>query len=310
LSFASSPQTKALVVGAAGQVGSAIASVLGDSALPTGRTPTADGSPFVDLVAIAHNPALAAEVLSPLHLSAVYCVGGATDVERCESDVTWAMDTNCHGPAALAAAARHLPFVYFSTEYVFDGGEAQGHPDVPGHTAGPYTETDPTHALSVYGRSKLEGEQRIRDAHPNPLIVRTTVVYGPDRQQKNFLYTLRRLLSSGQTMRVPSDQISTPTYNADLAHATVALMQAKASGIFNICGPELLSRYDFALLAASILGLDSALLKPVTTAELNQRAPRPLRAGLLIDNLRATLGPSIMRSNAQAIADWASEVSA
>ncbi len=304
MSFASPAQAKSLVVGAAGQVGSAIASVLGDSALPTGRTPTADGSPFVDLVAVAHNPALAAELLAPLNLSAVYCVGGATDVERCESDVAWAMDTNCHGPAALAAAAKHLRFVYFSTEYVFDGREA------PGHPAGPYTETDPTHALSVYGRSKLEGEQRIRDAHPNPLIVRTTVVYGPDCQQKNFLYTLRRLLSSGQTMRVPSDQISTPTYNADLAHATIALMQSNTSGIFNICGPEVLSRYDFALLAASILGLDSSLLRPVTTAELNQRAPRPLRAGLLTDKLRAALGPSIMRSNAQAIADWASEVSA
>jgi dTDP-4-dehydrorhamnose reductase len=295
-----SPEAKALIVGAAGQVGAAIASVLGAAALPTGRQPSSDGSPFLDLVALAHNPALAAEFLAPLSLSAVYCVGGATDVERCEADTAWAMDTNCHGPAALAAAARHLPFVYFSTDYVFDGREA------PGHPGGPYTETDPTHALSVYGRSKLEGEQRIRDAHPNPLIVRTNVVYGPDRQQKNFLYTLRRLLNSGQTMRVPSDQISTPTYNADLARATVALMQASASGIFNICGPELLSRYDFALLAASILGLDSTLLSPVTTAELNQRAPRPLHAGLLTEKLRATLGPSIMRSNAQAIADWSS----
>jgi len=283
---------RSLIVGATGQVGAALLSVLKDRAIASSRVANDDGVPCLDLAALASKSKLAHEALAPLNLDAVYCVGGATDVERCESDVAWAMQTNCHGPAALAAASTALPFVYFSTEYVFDGSD------------GPYVETDATNALSVYGRSKLEGEQRILDAHPNPLIVRTTVVYGPDRQGKNFLYTLRRLLSSGQTMRVAADQISTPTYNADLAQSTRELVELKASGIYNICGPEVLSRYDFAKLAASILGLDGSLLKPVVTTELNQRAPRPLSAGLLTDKLRATLRRTAMRSNAEAIAAW------
>ncbi len=261
-----------------------------DSRRPLRRS---DGSVHVDLVALAANPSLAAEILAPLNLSAVYCVGGATDVERCESDLDWAMNTNCYGPVALAKAARHLPFVYFSTEYVFDGND------------GPYDETAPTNALSVYGKSKLEAEHRILDTHPSPLIVRTTVVYGPDRQGKNFLYTLRRLLSSGQRMRVPSDQVSTPTYNEDLAAATAELVHLGQTGIFNVTGPELLSRYDFALLAADILGLDAALLSPVPTAELNQKAPRPLLAGLLTDKLRATLQQTRMRPTREAIRTWA-----
>ena len=281
-----------LIVGAAGQVGGALVSLLGKSTIAAGRLPTKDGSPYVDLAALAHDPAGARKVLAPLDLSAVYCVGGATDVERCESEVSWAMDTNCYGPAELASASRGLPFVYFSTEYVFDGGN------------GPYRETDPTSALSAYGRSKLEGERRILDAHPSPLIVRTTVVYGPDRQGKNFLYTLRRLLSSGKSMRIPIDQVSTPTYNVDLAQATVDLIAMGASGIYHVCGPEIISRYEFAKLAASILGLDSSLLLPVTTAELNQRAPRPLKAGLRTDKLRSTLGRSPVRSNHDAIAAW------
>jgi dTDP-4-dehydrorhamnose reductase len=283
---------KSLVVGANGQVGAAILSALGDRALGAGRAPTAELPLAVDLVSLAHRPGLASELLAPLALNAVYCVGGATDVERCQSDVDWAIETNCHGPAALAAAARHMPFVYFSTEYVFDGID------------GPYAETDPTNPLSVYGRSKLEGEQRILDTHPNPLILRTTVVYGPDRQRKNFLYTLKRLLASGQTMRVPIDQISTPTCNEDLAQAAVELVDSKTSGIIHACGPDLLSRFDFALQAAQILGLDASLVQGVTTAELSQKAPRPLNAGMITDRLRQTLRNTRMRTNAEAIEAW------
>ena len=284
---------KALIVGAHGQVGAAIASILGPGAIATGRHKLADETLQVDLIALAAQPGLADRLLAPLHLSAVYCVGGATDVERCESDEAWAMGTNCFGPAALAAAARHLPFIYFSTEYVFDGAN------------GPYDEGEATHPLSAYGRSKLAGEQRVLEAHPNALILRTTVVYGPDRQGKNFLYTLQRLLSAGQGMRVPTDQISTPTYNEDLARAAVELVSLGATGVFNVTGPELLSRYDFALLATGILGLDASLITPVTTAELKQKAPRPLRAGLLTGKLQRTLQGTRMRPNREAIEAWA-----
>ena len=290
--FAGNP----LIVGAGGQVGAALASRLGPNVTATGRVPTADGSPFVDLVSLIHNPASAQDLIARLRPSVVYCVGGATNVERCESDVEWAMNTNSLGPAVLAAAAKDIPFVYFSTEYVFDG------------VNGPYTEIDTTNPLSVYGRSKLEGEHRILDAHPRPLILRTTVVYGPDRQEKNFLYTLQRLLSSGHGMKVPSDQISTPTYNVDLVNASAALVESGQSGIFHVCGPELLSRHEFALLAASVLGLDASLITPVSTAELNQQAPRPLRAGLLTAKLSATLPQQRMRPNREAIGEWMKQV--
>lgn len=283
---------KSLIVGAAGQVGAALAALLGPQAIASTRTSGAAGTMVVDLAEVARTPSRAYELLSPLELDAVYCAGGATDVERCEGDEQWAMETNCLGPAAIAAACRSIPFVYFSTEYVFDG------------EAGPYRETDETAALSLYGRSKLEGERRVREAHPNPLIVRTTVVYGPDRQGKNFLYTLQRLLSNGKTMRVAADQISSPTYNPDLARAVVQLVRGAHSGIFNVAGPEILSRFEFAQLAAGILGLDATLLQPAVTAELNQRAPRPLQAGLVIDKLRSALPDCTMRSNAECIADW------
>ncbi|MES2393193.1 MAG: SDR family oxidoreductase [Acidobacteriota bacterium] len=281
-----------LVIGAAGQVGKALTTALGPTALKAGRKPEQDGWLQIDLAALAHNPEAAAAALAPLNLSAIYCVGGATDVERCETDPTWAMDTNCHGPIALAQASGSIPFVFFSTDYVFDGA------------SGPYDETAPTNPISVYGRSKLLGEQGVLAARPDALILRTTGVYGPDVQQKNFLYTLRRLLSSGQTMRVPSDQISTPTYNEDLAHAAIALVAAHHSGIFNVAGPDLLSRYDFALQAAALLGLDTTNLHAIPTSALNQKAPRPLASGLLIDKLRSTLPHLHIHTTTEAIEAW------
>lgn len=288
---------RALVVGASGQVGNQIALRLGDSALWSGRSPQS-GVTYkgdwvqADLIDFAHNPTLARKLLDSHDITSVYCVAGATDVERCESQPQWAMDCNCRGPLALAQAASNIPFVYFSTEYVFDGVD------------GPYDEESPTSPISAYGRSKLCGEQEILRAHASPLIVRTTVVFGPDPAQKNFLYTLRRLVGSGKTMRVPSDQISTPTYNRDLATATLSLVNSGQTGIFNVCGPELLSRYDFALMAAKRLALDTSLIYSVPTSELNQRAPRPLAAGLNIAKLKSRLPGISMMSNEDAIGDW------
>jgi dTDP-4-dehydrorhamnose reductase len=288
-----------LVVGAAGQVGKALTHALGPQALKAGRNaPTGDWLQ-VDLAALAHDPNAAKSTLDAHNLSAIYCVGGATDVERCETDHAWAMGANCDGPIALANATKGIPFVFFSTDYIFDG------------RAGPYNESAATNPLSVYGRSKLLGEQGVLAARPDALIIRTTIVYGPDSQQKNYLYTLRRILSEGKPMRVAADQLSTPTYNEDLALATIALVAGGHTGIVNVAGPELLSRFDFSILAASILGLDTALLTPIATSELRQKAARPLASGLLIDKLRAAVPSITMRTNAEAITAWkASEAAA
>ena len=280
----------ALVIGASGQVGHQIALALGESAVPAGRTHREGNWLQIDLAQIAKNPSIATEILDKHDFGAVYCVGGATNVDLCESETEWAMDTNCNGPVALAKACTHIPFVYFSTEYIFDG------------EAGPYSEDDAAHPLSVYGKSKWQAEQQILETHPSALIVRTTVVYGEDLGGKNFLYTMKRLLSAGMSMRVPIDQFSTPTYNVDLASAATALAKNRESGIFHVAGPELLSRYDFAATAAKILGLNLGLLIAVRTSELNQRAPRPLRAGLITSKLQNR--QLTMRANADAIREW------
>lgn len=287
-------EPKSLVIGASGQVGHKLLQVLGpENVLKTSRTPQPEWI-HLDLAELADDPTPAEKVLNENEIGAVYCVGGATDVERCETEEGWADRTNHRGPAALAALCTHIPFVYFSTEYVFDGVD------------GPYTESAPVHPICEYGRSKASGEQAISDAHPSALILRTTVVYGDDPGCKNFLYSLRRILSGGNQMRVPADQISTPTYNWDLAQASVQLVRERHSGVFHVCGPDVISRYDFAVKSAELMGLDPSLIVPLPTSALNQKAPRPLNAGLLSYKLEQTLPDHRMRPLEQGVRSWLS----
>jgi len=293
LSQSTTRQPRILVVGASGQLGTALVQQLGQAALPAARRLLQPDWLLLDLEHIAAEPGLLDGLIDRHNITTVYCAAGATDVEHCESDPAWAAAAANHlGPLALAQAASSVPFVFFSTDYVFDG------------QSGPYSEDATPNPLSVYGSTKLAGERAILDAHPNALVLRTTTVYGPDPQSKNFLYTLRRLLSEGKPMRVPTDQLATPTYNADLAAAAIALVQQNHSGLVHIGGPDFLSRYDFALEACSILGLNPETMSPVTTPELNQKAARPLLGGLRIEKLQSILGPACMRPIAQGIRDW------
>jgi dTDP-4-dehydrorhamnose reductase len=272
---------------------------LGSGALATSRLER-DGWLRMDLAALTE-VGDAAALLDAEELDAVYCVGGMTHVDGCEAEPELAWRTNARGPGVLAAYARGrgLPFVYFSTEYVFDGAQED---------AGPYTEEARTNPLSVYGRSKLEGEQRVLEAYAEALVLRTTVVYGPDPRRMNYLYALMRNLAAGTKMRVPEDQISTPTYNRDLIAAAFGLVKAGASGVWHAAGPERMGRLAFAQEIAQRLGLDAGLLEGVATSALGQAAVRPLDAGLATEKLLRMHPELRMRGLAECLEDCSGEL--
>lgn len=291
-------QKQTLIVGAGGQVGTALARHLSQanghsSALLSGRSPR-EGWLQLDLATL-RDQAEVAHALIDRPVSAILCVAAFTYVDGCEDQPELAFQVNAHAPAALAGYARQqgIPFVYYSSDYVFDGSDA--HP-------GPYSEDSKTHPINVYGASKLAGEEAVLRQHPDALILRTAGVYGPDEQGKNYLYTVLRLLATGQTLRVPMDQVSTPTYNADLASATVQLLARGASGIFHVCGPELMNRLELAQRIAAEFNLDPSPLEGLSTDQIGQRAARPLRSGLRSDKLHAYLSPAPMRSLHEALA--------
>jgi len=282
-----------LVVGASGQVGPQVLRLLPfGSAIPTSRRAETPGWTALDLATVSE--AEAYELVRRFEIATVYCIGGMTHVDGCESTPELARRINCEGPAILAASAakRGAGFVYFSTDYVFNGGN------------GPYTEDSPGDPICAYGSSKWQGELAVRDAHPAALVIRTTTVYGPDPNGRNFLYSLRKGLAGTKPFRVPADQISTPTYNLDLAAAVVALAESGAQGVFHVAGPDVVSRLAFARRAAAVMGLDPANILGVSTAELAQVAARPLRGGLLTEKLATHLPRLRMRGIEDGVSHW------
>ena len=270
-----------LVVGASGQVGAELCRALEASGAETvlrgGRTLKRPGWLTVDLSRIL-TEADAVAAVGEARPDLILCVGAMTFVDGCEDNPEQASRVNAYGPSALAAYAhrRGLPFAFFSSDYVFDGSAER---------PGPYAEDAPTHPLSVYGKTKLEGERAVLRVQPRALVVRTSWVYGPDAAGRNFISSLVRQLRAGDRVRVPSDQISTPTLNRDLAQTTLALLRSELHGIVHVTGPERLSRLALAQAVARFFGLDPGLVDGVPTAELGQKAARPLLSGLISGRL-------------------------
>ncbi len=286
----------ALIIGASGQVGQALAREIEKR----GQTwvGTCYQHPEVDpkLKPLDLEDFEAVErVIVEARPSAVYLPSGWTWVDGCEDDPAKAMRINAEAPevAAQACASLEIPLVYYSTEYVF------------GEKGGPYDEVAKPNPLGAYAKSKLAGELRVQAALPAALIIRTTVVYGPETQGKNFVYQLVKSIKEGKQVNLPKDQLSSPTYNCDLARASVELIGQKAQGIWNVAGPEMMDRASFGFLVASVLGLDANLIRAVSTHDLGQKAARPLSAGLKINKMVKALGwtPLTPRQGLEALAE-------
>ncbi len=266
---------RAVVLGGSGQIGGWLLRVLaerGHHAIGTYAS-----VPFPGLYPLdAGNREAAALWLNAQTPNVVFYPAGFTWVDGCERDPARAYAANLEEPLNLArtAAARGARFVYFSTDYVFDGA------------VGPYSEESPTNPLSVYGRSKCDAERALADELGDAqLTVRTSWVFGPERQGKNFAYQLARSLGAGQRLVCPGDQVSSPSYGPDVARAVVLLAEARQSGLIHVAGSEIIDRMSFARAIATALGLDRSLIDSRPTASLGQDALRPLCGGLLTPRL-------------------------
>jgi dTDP-4-dehydrorhamnose reductase len=199
-----------------------------------------------------------------------------TDVDGCERDP--ALSDRVNRDAVRAMAATGIPLVQVSTDYVFDG------------EAGPYDERAATNPVSVYGRSKLESEAATLSV-PGNLVVRTAWVWGAEKgAKKSFTDFVRETLGAGKTARIVTDQWSNPTLAEDLAGAIWALIGAGRSGVYHVGGSDWVSRLEWANRVAKFFGLDAGLIQPITTADMNPPARRPLKSGMSIAKLERDTG--------------------
>ena len=200
-------------------------------------------------------------------------------MDYCElhPEETWKVNVEGNKNVIDAATSVGAKIVYYSTDFVFDGKN------------GPYKETDATNPICEYGRQKLAVEHILQKASDRYLIIRTTIIYGWEERGKNFFCHLLNTLEKGETMKVPVDQIGTPTLAEDLAEVSCTLAEATTTGIVHVVGHDRMNRYQFAQMIAQIFNLPLQMIIAVDTAELRQAAPRPLNAGLISDRLQKTV---------------------
>lgn len=193
-----------------------------------------------------------------------------TDVDGCESDPEHARRANALGPESLASSCRIIDalLITISTDYVFDGTKQ-----------GFYTQHDQPHPLSVYGRSKLDGERRAQAAWARTIIVRSGYIFGAGG--KNFLSTLLPRAARHEPLKAISDMVGTPTYAPDLARRVRELAALDLPAIFHVVNAgEGVSFETFARKALEIAGLDSAPLETVSLSDLRRPAQRPRNSRL------------------------------
>ena len=233
------------------------------------------------------------KVLREVRPSLIVNASAYTDVDGAETKPDLARTINALAPGAMAETARELGaiLVHYSTDYVFDGGAKT-----------PYTETDPTNPLNMYGKSKLEGEEHIQQAAGAYLILRTSWVYS--LRGNSFVNKVLTWARKNSTLRIVDDQVSGPTWARMLAEITVlALAQNQAngyesirerSGVYHLAGSGYVSRYEWAkqIVANDPRRAEQTVqaVEPVRSAEFPTPAIRPLFSALDCSHFEETFG--------------------
>jgi dTDP-4-dehydrorhamnose reductase len=264
-----------LITGATGQVGTALLEVA-----PRSIAPDRDQ---LDLA----RPDTLLPTLLALSPTAIINCAAYTAVDAAENEEEAATTINGRSVGILAGAAAELgiPFVTFSTDYVFDG---------TGTT--PYLESSPPNPVNAYGRSKLLGEHAALTANPDALVIRTAWVYSATH--RNFVTTVLERAAGG--MEVVDDQWGSPTAAGDLAAATLEAMSLGVTGILHLTNQGVTTWFEFARTICELAGIEPSRVTATSSASYPTRARRP-RYSVLGSNRIHELGIAPLRSWPEAL---------
>lgn len=214
-----------------------------------------------------------------------------TDVDGCEINEEIAYKVNGEGVKNLALACKVVdcPLLHISTDYVFNGENNK-----------PWMEDDEVGPISIYGKSKLQGEEAIESILDKFFIIRTSWLYGINGG--NFPKTMLELAKTHDTLTVVTDEIGTPTYTLDLAQAIAELIETEYYGIYHITNSDYCSWFDFAKYIFEVKNIDVNVV-PVTAEEFARPASRP-HYSVLNNSNWVNNGFKPLRSYKEAIKDY------
>ena len=270
--------TKILLTGINGQVGQELQQTL----IPLGEIIGLNRQQL-DLT----KPEQIREAIATIKPNIIINAAAYTAVDKAETEAQLAMAINATAPRLIAEAASKInaSVIHISTDYVFNGRNYR-----------PYSETDPTQPLGVYGESKLLGENAIREQWDRHLIIRTAWVYG-SRGHGNFVKTMLRLGAERTELRVVADQIGSPTWSYEIAKIIAQMLSLSnlPSGTYHFTNSGVASWYDFAIAIfeeAQKLGFNLKIehISPITTADYPTPAQRPAYSVLSKQKISQLLG--------------------
>ncbi|MEA3391764.1 MAG: NAD(P)-dependent oxidoreductase [Candidatus Marinimicrobia bacterium] len=224
------------------------------------------------------NPKLTTFDLAEFNPDVIVHTGALTHVDYCEThqDESYKHTVESTQKAIELANRLNAKFVYISSDYIFDGEN------------GPYAEYDDTNPLSVYGKHKFIAEKLVKESCEDYLILRITNVYGNEIRGKNFIAFLKKTAQSGEEkhLRLPVDQYATPINAADIGRILCRLLMDGKQGIYHLASDEYINRVELAEKVLAHFPDHKISIEALSTAELDQAAPRPLKGGLKTDKIK------------------------
>ena len=268
--------TDFLVTGADGQLGRAVTGIVGSEGASVVGTSHED-------LSVEDGELVRQRISAERPAWVIHCAAW-TDVDDCELDPQRADLINGQGTANVVRACQEVAagLIYVSTDFVFDGASCEA-----------YSETVEPNPISVYGRSKLLGEESVLAAsQPNFFIVRTSWVFGPGG--KNFVGAILARAQANHPLRVVDDQVGSPTMTHDLAQAILELQRAEpAPGIYHASNEGTCSWHDFACEILRRAGIEGISIDRISSSELDRPAARPAYSVLDCSKLASVRGCSL-----------------
>ncbi|CAH1775231.1 unnamed protein product [Owenia fusiformis] len=306
-------RTRVLIIGASGQVGGALKEAVAKrpdmvSIGTCGEHPQECLIPF-DMEKAASDPSII-DTLFTACRPAIVCICAAFSwVDGNEKFPEKAKAINLTAVTKLTEAAKAIgaKTVFYSSDYVFDGatkqnGLASGMAEIYANSLG-YSETDTANPLNNYGSYKLDAEKAVLATDPSALVLRISRVYGPEVQGKNFVFQLTNNIQAGKSLNCLTDEISCPTYNRDIAEATLELARKDLSGLFHCTGPQALSKLQWGIEVCKYFNLDSGKLNPIE-GQQQGTANRPKVAVMSSQKLSAAIPDVKFHTISEALKDW------